>query len=224
MFIKLNDINMYYEKYGNGKDLIMVHGNGEDSTIFNKSVEILKNYFTVYVLDLRDHGQSSKVETLHYEYHVMDLYNFINELNLDKPIFYGFSDGGIIGLMLAYKYPDLLSKLIVSGVNINPKGLKKFVRFGMWINYLFTRSKKVRMMLKEPNITLNDLKKIKVDTYITMGSNDVIYKEHIQMINDNINKCQLDIFKGHNHSDYIVNSEIIGKYIKKLINRNIYSV
>ena len=49
-----------------------------------------------------------------------DIIEFIKKLIIDKPILYGFSDGGIIGLLVAIKEPTLLSKLIVSGANITP--------------------------------------------------------------------------------------------------------
>lgn len=217
MFIKLNNIDIFYNKYGEGSPLIMVHGNGENSTIFNKSIELLKNHFTVYTLDLRDHGKSSKVKTLHYEDHVKDIYEFIIKLDIKNPIFYGFSDGGIIGLMLAYKYPYLLSNLIISGANINPKGIKKSTRFLMWLGFVFTRSKKIKMMLKEPNIDLEDLHKIQVNTFITAGSNDVIYKSHTELILENIKNSSLKIYQNHNHSSYIVNSDIIARYILECV-------
>ena len=49
-----------------------------------------------------------------------DLIQFIKALDIEKPILYGFSDGGIIGILVAIKEPNLLSKLIVSGANITP--------------------------------------------------------------------------------------------------------
>jgi len=66
MFLNVNGISMYYEQTGAGRPLIMVHGNGEDHTIFNEAAAVLKDHFTVYAVDSRDHGLSSKVNGLHY--------------------------------------------------------------------------------------------------------------------------------------------------------------
>lgn len=49
-----------------------------------------------------------------------DVIEFIKKLNIKAPILYGFSDGGIIGLLIAIKEPQLLSNLIISGANITP--------------------------------------------------------------------------------------------------------
>lgn len=213
MFIKVNGVTLFYQKYGSGNPLIMLHGNGETNEIFNTSISLLQEYFTVYAIDLRDHGNSTKVSELHYEDQANDIYEFINQLNIKSAVFYGFSDGGIVGLMLASKYPDLFSKLIVSGPNINPKGLRIFSRLIMKLIYIIKKSQKVRMMLEEPDISLSDLSKIKIPTYITGGDFDVITKKHLRLIHKNISNSVLKIFKYHTHCNYIVNSDIIGKYI-----------
>ena len=217
MYVNINGNSIHYKKSGNGKVLIMIHGNGESLEIFNKSVEILKDRFTVYALDTAGHGKSYKVKQPHYENYAEDVYSFINELNIEKPILYGFSDGGIIGLIVAYKHPDLLSKLIISGVNINPGGLKRIVRLGIRIKYMLTHSPETEMMLKEPNILPDNLFKITVPTFITAGQFDVIYYKHIKFIADHIRESKLKVFKNHMHGSYIVNSDIIAKYILDVI-------
>lgn len=219
MFIEINEINMFYQKSGHGRPLIMLHGNGETHEIFNKSISLLNKYFTVYAIDFRDHGNSSKVDQLHYDDHAADIYEFMNKLNINKPVYYGFSDGGIVGLILAARYPDLFSRLIVSGPNINPKGLRAYAKGFMKLNYTLTKSQKVEMMLKEPDIPLYDLSKINVPTNITAGSFDVISRKHLELIHGNISNSVLKIFKHHTHSSYIVNSEIIGKYIIEICSR-----
>ena len=213
MFIKINGVTLFYQKIGFGNPLIMLHGNAETHEIFNRSVSLLQEYFTVYAIDFRDHGNSSKVSELHYKDHADDIYEFISQLNIKSPVYYGFSDGGIVGLMLASQYPYLFSKLIVSGPNINPKGLKTYARLFMKLVYGIKKSQKFRMMLNEPDISISDLSKIKIPTYITGGSFDVITKKHLSLIQENIKNSVLKIFKYHTHSSYIVNSDIIGKYI-----------
>ena len=61
MTININGLVIYYEKSGKGEPLILLHGNGEDHTIFENSILILEKQFTVYALDTRGHGQSDKV-------------------------------------------------------------------------------------------------------------------------------------------------------------------
>ena len=124
MLHKGKDVTLYYEKTGQGRPVILLHGNGETHEIFDKLVPELSKDYTVYAIDSRGHGKSTKVKTLDYDIMAEDIAEFIRILKLEKPMLYGFSDGGILGLILAYRYPDLLSKLIISGANLHPDGLK----------------------------------------------------------------------------------------------------
>lgn len=111
MKIFVNSIHLYYEKFGEGSPLILLHGNGESHQIFDRAIPILSRYFTVYALDTRGHGESDMVREFHYSDMAEDVKCFIEALALQKPILYGFSDCGIVGLMIASKYPDLLESI-----------------------------------------------------------------------------------------------------------------
>lgn len=86
----------------------MAHCNSMDHKIFRRAVKLLSQRFTVYCPDTRDHGKSEKVKELHYADMAEDMAQFIKVLELRNPVFYGFSDGGITGLLLAASHPELL--------------------------------------------------------------------------------------------------------------------
>lgn len=207
MYIKVNEIEIFYEVRGNGNPLLLIHGNGEDHNIFNKLVDKLSNDYTCYLIDTRGHGNSGLVAEYNYQDMANDIVEFIKVLNLTNVSLYGFSDGGIIGLMIASRYPDLLSRLIVSGVNINPQGIKLKVIILFKIYYLFTRNKKIKLMLTQPNILISDLNKIKTQTLVLAGSNDVIKTKHTKLIADEIKGSKLKILANETHSSYVVNSD-----------------
>lgn len=115
MKINVNGINLYYETCGEGKPLVLLHGNTETHKIFNRAIPLLRERFTVYAIDSRGHGESDKVQTYHYDDMKEDVRCFIEKLHLEKPVLCGASDGAIIGLLLASEYPALLSALIVCG-------------------------------------------------------------------------------------------------------------
>lgn len=213
MFLNVDGNRIHYEKNGSGQAMILVHGNGEDLTIFKESIARLRRSFTVYAIDLAGHGESYQPKQLHYESYAADIYAFIRELKIEKPVFYGFSDGGIVGIILAYKYQNLLSKLIISGANTNPHGLKWVVRFGMKMKYMFTRSEKTKLMLTEPDISAEDLARISIPTFITAGAFDVIRTAHTRFISENIKESQLKIFDHESHGSYVVHSDKIAKHI-----------
>lgn len=112
---------------------------------------------------------------------------------------------------------ELLSKLIISGANIYPSGMKKSMLYLSKIIYFFTRNKLFKMMIKEPNIKIEDLRKIKTPTVVLAGEKDVILSEHTKLIADNINGSTLEIIPNENHGSYIINSNKLYDIIKKYI-------
>ncbi len=223
MKVHVNGVDINYEVAGEGSAVILLHGNGEDHHIFDVLVEELSRTNEVYAIDTRGHGGSSKAEVFHYEDMMEDIKQFIDELKIKKPVVYGFSDGGIIGLMLASKYPDLLSGLIASGPNLTPKDVRFSFRIYMRFQYIRNKDPLIELMLKEPNITDNDLKRITIPTLITIGSRDMVPLSHGEHIADRIENGYLMILDGEDHSSYIVGSDrlypIISEFMSELEGR-----
>ncbi len=217
MDITVNGIKLHYEVYGEGHPLIMVHGNGESHKIFEPAIQTLKKYYTVYAIDSRDHGESEKVETLHYDDMAQDVYEFIQALGLEKPYFYGFSDGGILGLLLASKYPDLFGKMVLSGPSLNPHSTVTRWYIIFWLMAKKDKSDKSQLMLREPHITKEDLRKITVPTVITGGSHDMIRRSHLKKITRNIRNARLKIYHPYGHIIYISNNKRWGKKLHGLL-------
>ena len=217
MFLTVNGIRLYYEKTGKGRPLVMVHCNSMDHKIFRRAAQKLAEHYTVYLPDSRDHGKSEKVKTLHYEEMAQDMFEFIQALGLEKAVFYGFSDGGIIGLLLAAAHPDLLSALIVSGASLRPDSTKELPLrfFKLWSHV--DRSDKMRIMLREPDITDEILRAIRVPTFVTAGERDVIKPEHTAHLAKTIPGAQLKIFEKAGHTGYIMNSTRIADYILSVL-------
>ena len=217
MKIQVNDIELYYEKYGTGKPIILIHGNQESHEIFDKLIEKLKCNYEVFAIDSRCHGKSENPKEISYNLMSDDIIQFIKELNIEKPILYGFSDGGIIGLLIAIKEPDLLSNLIISGANITPDVFTTFDLLLTKLFYFFTRSKYIKMMLDEPNIPIEDLQKITIPVHVLTGEKDAIKLEHTKLIANNIKNSTLEIIKNENHGSYIIHSDKLYEIIKKYI-------
>ena len=173
MFVTHNGIQLYYDVKGNGRPLILLHGNGEDHTIFEEAAEVLSQQYRCYLVDSRGHGQSTPVSELHYQEMAGDMIAFMEKLDLKDVVFYGFSDGGIIGLLAAMRC-DRITDLITSGANLTPNGVKTGLKLFFQGVYLVTKDPKMRLMLEEPHITEDDLKTIKARTLILAGSKDAV--------------------------------------------------
>lgn len=217
MFQEVPGGMLHYQQWGSGHPLILLHGNGEDLTIFNEAAQVLSERFCVYALDLPGHGRSHRPQVLHYRHIAQAIRSFIRSLGLDKPYLYGFSDGGIIGLMLAIDSPHLLSKLVISGANLEPEGLRLFTRMSTAVRCRLTGSEKAQMMLSEPYISTQSLGSITVPTFVTAGQFDCIKPAHTRLIAASIPGSRLDIFPGQLHGSYVVHSPKIAQYLLSVL-------
>lgn len=206
MIQNVNGITLYYEKTGEGQPIVLLHGNGETHQIFDVMTAQLKDNYSVYAIDSRGHGQSTRVKELDYRNMAEDIVEFIRVIGLKKPILYGFSDGGILGLMIASTYPELLSKLIISGANLIPEGIKKRYLKLFRILYYITRNPNYHLMVTQPQISDEELHKIIVPTLVLAGSKDLIKEEHTRHIAEAIPNCTMQILAGENHMSYVVHS------------------
>jgi len=207
MQIQVNGVGIYYEEEGNGPPILLLHGNGEDHGIFDRLVWYLQEDHKIFSIDTRGHGKSEKVDSFHYSDMVDDIAAFITELGIERPMLYGFSDGGIVALMLAAKHPRMLSGLIASGPNLTPKDVKLSARLPMRAANIFRRNPLVELMIREPNITDEDLLKIEVPALITVAEKDIISVSHAEHIANKIPDGRLTIIPGEDHSSYIVHSD-----------------
>ena len=206
MHIRVNGVNLFYERQGQGQPLLLLHGNGESGGIFDVCMPELAQHFAVYAVDSRCHGRSEDPPEISYDAMAEDMIAFITALNLEKPIFYGFSDGGIVGLLVAIKQPELLRRLIVSGANLNPQGLMPWALQEMEREYEDCPHKLTALMLREPNITSEDLRRITVPVDVLAGEQDLIRPEHTAAIAMGIPHSHLRIIPQADHSSYIVHS------------------
>lgn len=212
MTIQVNGVTLFYEVVGAGDPLILVHGNGEDHTIFTEATEVLKEHFTCYLVDSRGHGKSSAVKELHYRDMAADYIEFIKALGLKNVTYFGFSDGGILGLMIGAAC-DLVDTIIVSGANTHPDAVVPSLGRILKVIYFFTRNDKFRLMLQEPDISAKELQRIQAKTFVLAGSKDVVKRENTDFIAENIPNAEEHILEGESHTSHIVHSTKIAELI-----------
>ena len=212
MFINLSGTQLYYEKQGSGRPLVLVHGNGEDHTIFTEAIDFLKKYYTCYAIDSRGHGESAPCEVLHYEDMAGDIVEFLEKLDLSDVIYYGFSDGGIVGV-LAASSTERISTMVISGTNISPEGVKKPLRMVFRLLYPLSKDDKIRLMMEEPHIDRTVMHRIKAKTLVLAGSKDLVEQKETLLIGANIPGARTQILEGEGHGSYIVHNRKIAHLI-----------
>lgn len=212
MKISVNGIEMYYEKSGAGRPLILLHGNSEDHNIFSGSMWLLRKHFTVYAADSRGHGLSTRVNELHYTDMADDMVAFMDELDLKDVVFFGHSDGAIIGLLAAMK-TDRIGLLLAGSGNMTPAGVAPWLVAGIKAVYAVTKDPKMYLMANEPHISAADLAGISTPTVVIAGSRDVIKESETRAIADAVPGAKLRILEGEDHMSYVTSGSRLADII-----------
>lgn len=211
-YIDVNGQHLFYVMRGpaDGKPVVLLHGNGgSHKSLRTQAMELAKAGYRVYSPDSRGQGTNPVLDEYHYADMAEDTFCFIEELGLDKPAVYGWSDGGILALMLEMSHPGTCSLLAISGANLYPDCGPDFEEFKLWI--LRDGSPLAMMMLKEPDIKPEELSAIKCPVLVTAGSKDLISVEHTTLIADSLPDSELVIFDGETHSSFIKKSPKVGR-------------
>ena len=207
MYIQLDGQILYYEKIGEGDvSLILLHGNGEDHSIFDELIAALPPIYTVYAIDTRGHGLSATPHEYHYDDMASDLLNFIDALHIEKPVVFGFSDGGITALIAASRAAGFFSRVIAAGVNSNPKGLTHAARAEIKRQFKADGSALTEMMLKEPDLSEDMLSRIDCPVTLLMGQRDMVKEKDAKRVAAAIPGAELRVLPGEDHGSYVIHS------------------
>jgi pimeloyl-ACP methyl ester carboxylesterase len=246
--IDVNDIKVYYETYGEGDPLLLLHGNGGSLQHFEFQIPELSKHFKVIAVDSRAQGRSTDSDKeITYALMASDMYELINKLNLGCVNIVGWSDGGNIGLELAFAHPEKVKKLITFGanythenyaseedsVNLDPNdpliSLIKDMRqrrannAATRLSPLPVRTPEIKkkladLMEKYPNFTEEQLRQIKIPTMVSVGDHDLINLEHALKLFRSLPHAELFIVPGATHAVLWEQPELINSEIIKFLN------
>ncbi len=213
---EVNGIKMYYEIYGSGKPLLLLHGSGGSIRNQRPKIDYFKQYFKVIAIDSRAHGKSidSTSKNLTYDQMAYDIKVLLDSLHIDSAYVSGQSDGGILGLLLAINYPNKISKLAAYGANIFPGKKAVFDEIDDLVNDSlkatkdFTARRLYALLAYQPHIAGKDLKKISCPVLIMSGDRDAIRLEHSIKIFNNIPNSNLFVMPGATHSGSVEKQEL----------------
>jgi pimeloyl-ACP methyl ester carboxylesterase len=151
--VNINGIDIYYEVYGEGKPVLLLHGglaNGDHWV--NVIPALTEAGYQAIVMDSRGHGRSSFDETpISYEVMASDVLGLMDHLGIDKADLVGWSDGGIIGLEIALTHPERLNKVVAYGANFDPTGVRLDIGTNDYFNaYIEAASAEYQEISPEP--------------------------------------------------------------------------
>lgn len=219
--VTVNGQHLLYAVRGpqDGKPVVLLHGNGgSHKSMLTQAKQLALAGYRVYSPDSRGQGANPPLEEYHYQDMAEDSWAFIKAMGLEKPVVYGWSDGGILMLMIEMSHPGTCGLGAISGANLFPDCGPGFEEFKEWI--INEGTPLAMMMLKEPNINPEDLASIKCPVLVTVGDKDLISIEHTRLISDNIPNSELVVVKNATHSSFIKRNPRMGRMLIDFIKRH----
>lgn len=122
---QVNGIRMYYEIYGSGEPLVLIHGGGSSILFdYKEVISRLENQFRLIGIDLQNHGMSEHRDIPEtFEQDARDVAVLLKEINVRKASFWGFSNGGNTVMQLAHLFPEIVEKLVVASAFYKRAGM-----------------------------------------------------------------------------------------------------
>jgi pimeloyl-ACP methyl ester carboxylesterase len=217
---EVNDIKMYYAEYGKGDPILFIHGGLGNAEVWGHQVADFAKDHRVIVADSRGHGRSTRSQQpFGYDLMTSDYVALLDYLKIDKVTLVGWSDGGIIGIDMAMKHPEKLTRVIAQAANVTTDGVKADVMdnktFNDYINVAGEQYRKLsptpneydafvkqisEMWATQPAWTAADLGKISVPVTLAIGDHDEAVKlDHTEMMAKQIPGAKLVILKDVSH-------------------------
>ena len=245
-YADVNDIKVYYEIYGEGEPLLLLHGNSGSIENYIYQIPELSKHFKVVAVDSRAQGRSTDSDQeITYALMASDMSELIDKLNLGKVNIVGWSDGGNIGLELAYAHPEKVLKVVAFGANYTHENWMAppdsvvmapddpiVVRISGMIKNLGTAAERlsadpskmpvIKKKLEDlysnyPNFTPDQLKTIDVPFLIVAGDHDVIALDQTIALFTNLPKSELFIVPHASHLVPAENPDLINSEVVRFL-------
>ena len=226
-YAEINGLNMYYEIYGQGKPLVLIHGAA--STIqssFGRLIPEMAKSHQLIGVELQAHGHSDNRDgrQISFEQDAADVVSLLQKLRIDNADFFGFSNGATTVLQIAIHHPALVDKIVFASSMYKKNGVAPEFWEGFKnpdfkempdvykqtykaINpdpeaLLTMFNQCVQRMLHFGDIPDSLIQQIKAPTLIILGDQDVPLPEHAVEMYRLLPNAHLAIFPG-GHGDYM---------------------
>jgi len=225
-YSEVNGIKMYYEIYGQGKPLVLLHGGGSTiQTTFGRVIPMLAKHRQVIAVELQAHGRTGdRDKEVSFVQDADDVAVLLKHLNIDKADFFGFSNGGTTTVQMAIRHPQIVDKMVLGSALCKRNGVPvqfwDFMKQATLANmpeqlkeaYLqvapdpkglqIMHDKDAKRMLNFTDIPDQQIESIKAPALIIIGDKDVIMPEHAVEMHRQMINSELAIIPGV-HGEYI---------------------
>ena len=219
---------IYYAVRGDGPTLVLLHGGGDSGQhSFEHQLDVFAEHHRIIAPDQVGQGRTPAVAgPLSYTAMMQDTAALLQHLRLRNVDVIGFSDGGILALMLALRHPDMVRRAVISGVNVSPEGLSdanlEALRAVQIEKPRTIDEKLARLWLTSPTeseLSLDLLQNIRQPVLVVSGDRDAITLEHTLKIFHALPTAELCILPGTDHGTFSARPEWLNPIMKDFLSR-----
>ena len=234
-YIAILNTKIYYEEYGKGIPLILLHGGMGSIADFSLCIPGLAKHFHVIAPDAPGMAKSQMSDSISYELLADYTAKMIDQLQLDSAYVMGWSDGGNAALILAGKRPDKVRRVLASGANYKrsgynfgdsnslkpiPADYKPSADEKKWFDEQFAANgpywrkiinDRTKMWSQELYFSPSILEAIKIPVMIVVGDRDAVKLEHAIEIHRLIKGSQFCVLPNSTHSVFSERPDLINE-------------
>jgi pimeloyl-ACP methyl ester carboxylesterase len=232
--IDIDGLSTWTETRGSGeKTVVLLHGGlGHSDDILNAIGSGFEHDFRVFAFDRRGHGYTADTqEPFHYDdmaEHAIKVLEHLDEPS--KVHLVGWSDGGIVALLVALNRPDLVDRLVLIGTNFHFEGIHELEPVddstpGSMLEGYAARSpdgaehfsvvanKFMTMVTTEPALTTDDLARLEHPTLVLVGDDDMVRLDHTVALYEALPAGRLCVVPGASHAVVIERPQLVAAII-----------
>src|SRR5437867_11063993 len=241
-YIDIGAVKTWYDEQGEGDPLILLHGGLVPNESWGMQTPEFSARFPVLAPERRGHGRTPDVEgPLTYDNMAADTIGFIEKIVGGPAHLVGWSDGGIVGLLVAIERPDLVRKLVTIGATYDLSGVPAELQEGLaattadsedmamprslhaavapggaesW-NVLYEKFQV--MAHAEPHITLEELARITAPTLVVSADDDLPTLEHTVTLYRAIPNSELAVLPGTSHAVMMEKPDVVNRIVLDLL-------
>ena len=237
-YIDTGRVHTYYEVSGSGDPLILLHGGMCTAETFDGQTPALAEQFRVYLPERRAHGRTADVAgPITYEIMAQDTIAFIEAVGVEHAHLIGWSDGALVGLLVALWRPELVGKLVLMAQSVNWEGVRPELAPSLGCataemvppqlkqayvalspdgpNHLdAVLDKMLRLWNTDPALSLSDLERVAAPALVLVGDGDIFLAiEHAAAMQRALPDSQLAVVPGTSHAAPMEKPELVNRLI-----------
>ena len=244
-YVMANGVRTYYEVYGQGDPVVLLHGGGVDGSGWFAQVPVLAQQYRVYVPERRGHGRTPDMPgPITHQAMADDTAAFLRAVDAAPAHVIGWSDGGAVALSLAIRHPELVSKLVSISAYIDNAGATA-ATMALFDNetasqqflellrpqyeplspdgpehFPIVAAKLLEFWRNEPGVDMTDLPKINVPTLLMQGDDDCVKFDHLVAMYKALPHGQLAVVPGTSHILPIEKPDLVNKLLLNFLADN----